>query len=121
MLFSEHALFFRFCCESETTFEVNEKALLSPPARSEKAAEPGIRSVSSVMWPRVDGNSLLPFFPAGNKLLGKFLGKTNITRLRHYPGEESYQKFPQVFVIRDDPIMDDNEFWKKSLVKREML
>lgn len=121
MLFSEHALFFRFCCESETTFEVNEKALLSPPARSEKEAEPGIRSVSSVMWPRVDGNSLLPFFPAGNKLLGKFLGKTNITRLRHYPGEESYQKFPQVFVIRDDPIMDDNEFWKKSLVKREML
>lgn len=122
MLFSEYTLFFRFCCESETTFEVNENALLSPPARSGKEAELGIRSVSSVvMWPRVDGNSPLPFFPAGNKLVGKFLGKSNITWLRHYPGEVSYQKFPQVFVICDDPIMDDNEFWKKSLVQREML
>ena len=63
MLFSEYTLFFRFCCESETTFEVNENALLSPPARSGKEAELGIRSVSSVViWPRVDGNSPLPFF-----------------------------------------------------------
>ena len=80
MLFSEYTLFFRICCESETTFEVNANALPSSPGRSGKEAELGIRSASNVVtWPRVDGNLLLPFFLAENKTVGKFLGKTNIT------------------------------------------
>lgn len=53
--------------------------------------------------------------------LESFWGKINTNWFRHSPGEVSYQKFPQVFVICDDPIMDDNKFWKKSLVKTTML
>lgn len=76
---------------------------------------------NAVVWPTVGLPQLLPLFPEGNELVEKFLGKSNILPLRCSPGDVSYQKFPQVFVIGDDPVMDDNKFWKKNLVKREML